>query len=135
MSEELSNAAHTMFQLMTAARFDEVAPLLNEDVVFADELTGGWLIGREAVTGWLYDLGGGPVTHVTNTIEQLTSRWLVPGILGLVVYQAVQEYRVWNEPRSERLVGFLLLQWKGEDWEIVAYQLAPWRPPDPLRLH
>ena len=135
MSEEVSKAAHTVFQLLNAARFEEVASLLNEDVVFSDELTGGWLIGRDAVAGWLYDLAGGPVTDVNCTFEELSSRWLVPGSLGLVVYEAVQEYRVWNKPRSERLVGLLLLQWKGKDWEIVAYQLAPWRRAEPARLH
>jgi hypothetical protein len=100
----------------------ELADRLARDVEMADELTGGWLRGREEVTAYLERLGE-VCDDVTSTFDALESRML-PGEIGLTTFSLRQEYLFEGRPKTSVLVGGALFDCSDAEPRLVLSQLG-----------
>ena len=111
-----------LFGLLDAEDWDALVAHLDDDVQLADELTGSWLRGREAVAGYLWAQRG-VVTLIRSRLDDVRVTPLSEAT-SLVTFHMRQSYRLVGQQRSEVLTGCVILRGQGADWSLLLFDLG-----------
>lgn len=97
----------SLFRTLDRGDFAAVAELLTDDAELADELTGGWLRGRAAISDYLAKQQG-VVTDVRSRLTSVAARDLCENA-AVVTFAVRQIYRLSGDERHEDLLGTVLV--------------------------
>jgi transcriptional regulator with XRE-family HTH domain len=111
-----------LFAALDAEDWHVVVAHLDDDVELADELTGTWLRGRDAVARYLRAQEG-IVTDIVSRPIDVSARPLV-GNTWLTTFNFEQEYLLMGEKHRERLTGLCVLHISADSWRLVVYHLG-----------
>lgn len=112
----------TLFTALDAEDWELVISHLDQDVVLADELTGTWLRGHEAVARYLRAQEG-IVTEIVSEPTDVAARHLGNGN-WLITFNFTQRYRLIGAEHREQLTGCCVLRLQQPSWQLVVFHLG-----------
>ncbi|MBA2558280.1 MAG: helix-turn-helix transcriptional regulator [Propionibacteriales bacterium] len=115
-------ALKELFTALDAEDWDSVADHLDRDAELADELTGTWLRGRDAVARYLRAQDG-IVTEIVSKPMDVAVRPL-GWDAWLVTFNFDQRYLLMGEEHRERLTGLCVLRIIAGQWRLLAFHLG-----------
>jgi transcriptional regulator with XRE-family HTH domain len=115
-------ALSELFAALDAEDWHVVVSHLDDDVELADELTGTWLRGRDAVARYLRAQEG-IVTDIVSRPVDVSARRLV-GDTWLTTFNFEQRYLLMGEKHRERLTGLCVLHISADSWRLGVYHLG-----------
>ena len=123
MSVEFAESAlFDVFATLDAEDWDGLVLLLEEDVELADELTGSWLHGREAVAAYLRAQAG-IVTEISSPAENINVRPL-GSEYAIVTFEMRQRYRLDGQVKRESLTGCVVFRLDPSGARVSLYHLG-----------
>ncbi len=125
--EQMARQLKSLFEILDKENFEKVSTLLTNDVELADELTGGWLRGRDDVSIYLKRQKG-IVTNVQSILSSISTSELSTQS-RLSTFFVTQSYLLSGRPHEEEMVGVAIFDSVGEkDFLLRLLHLAPLRP-------
>jgi len=121
-STDAQDALGMLFAALDAEDWDRVVEHLDQEVELADELTGTWLRGRDAVARYLRAQEG-IVTDIVSKPMDVAIRPL-GGDGWLVTFNLDQRYLLMGEEHRERLTGLCVLRVTPGEWRLLAFHLG-----------
>jgi transcriptional regulator with XRE-family HTH domain len=122
MSVDFVEALHDLFATLDAEDWDGLVDLLEDDADLADELTGSWLHGRDAVAAYLRAQAG-IVTEISSPVQNVQVRHL-GSAHALVTFEMRQRYRLDGDIRRESLTGCVVFNLHPEGARVALYHLG-----------
>ena len=111
-----------LFQLLDAEDWDQLIEHLDEEAQLADELTGSWLRGQDAVAGY-FRASRGVITGIHSPLDDVHFVKLGPG-LHSASFHMQQSYQLVGRQRRESLTGLVLLRTTPEGWRLLLFDLG-----------
>ena len=111
-----------LFELLDAEDWDRLVEHLDPEVQLADELTGSWLRGRDAVAGYLRAQRG-VVTGIRSKIDDVHLAAITAGTY-LATFHMQQSYRLVGREHRETLTGCCMLRVDGTEWTLLLFDLG-----------
>jgi transcriptional regulator with XRE-family HTH domain len=102
---------------LDAERWDDAAAMLADDVELADELTSGWLRGRDRVAAYL-QAQRGVITNITSEAADVASRRLGDDET-MLTFGLRQTYDLDGETRHERLLCCAAFREEDGEWLLT----------------
>ena len=113
---------HNLFAILDSEDWELLISHLDSEVQLADELTGAWLRGRDAVSGYLRAQRG-VVTGIVSTPTDAVTLSIAEN-LWLVTFNMRQRYLLDTREVSERMTGACLIRFAEDGWVLVLYHLG-----------
>ena len=125
--EQMARQLKSLFETLDKENFEEVSRHLTNDVELADDLTGGWLRGRDDVSVYLKQQKG-VVTNVKSVLSSISTSKL-SAQSRLITFFVTQSYLLSGRPHEEEMLGVAIFDSVGEqDFLLRLLHLAPLRP-------
>lgn len=112
----------SLFSILDSEDWELLISHLDAKVQLADELTGIWLRGRDAVSGYLRAQRGIVTGIVSIPADPVAIN--IAENLCLVTFEMCQRYFLDTQEISERLTGACLIRFIDDDWMLVHYHLG-----------
>lgn len=119
---DATTALVELFDLLDAEDWHGLSSHLDERVQLADELTGAWLRGREAVEGYFL-ASQGVITGIRSRLDDVTVQELAAGI-HCATFEMQQTYRLVGRARSENLTGLVIIRVADGEWSLLLFDLG-----------
>jgi ketosteroid isomerase-like protein len=131
MSEQTATAleqkAHRIFELVDAMDTDAIAAMIADDGQGVDEISRGWMRGREALEAYFGQLKQ-MVDGVSSRLKDVhVSEW---GDTGVVTCVVDQTYTMDGQEVEITAPTSITLRREGDDWKIAVFHSVPL--PDPI---
>ena len=112
-----------MFEALDAMDTDAIKALLAAEPEAVDELSGGWLRGRDALEQYLGELDSGEVSDMRSRVGDVhVSEWGDTAVITLVLDQT---YTLDGEEHAVHSPSTIVLRREDGDWRIALIHSVP----------
>jgi ketosteroid isomerase-like protein len=126
MAEEtatsLEQQVRRVFELLDAMDTDAIAAMISDDAQGVDEISRGWMRGRDALEQYFAQLKG-MVDGVSSRVSDVhISDW---GDVGVVTCVVDQTYTMGGQEQTIRAPSSLTFRREGDEWKIAVFHSVP----------
>ena len=122
MAGELTAVVQDMFDALDRLDADEMSTHLASDVQGIDEISKGWMRGRDKLAEYLRGL----VAQVSDVRSELKDvHEVVWGDAGVLTFWLEQDYTLQGERHHISAPSTTVLRREGGQWKIVLFHSAP----------
>lgn len=118
----LEQVTRRVLELLDAMDLDTIAEMATDDIQGVDELTGGWLRGRDVLDEYLAQLKD-TVSDVRSKISDLHT--IEVGDVGLVTYVLEQTYVMDGEQQTVSAPTSMVFRREAGSWKIALIHSGP----------
>lgn len=122
----LVQEARRILERLDAMDFEGLRAMLTDDVQGVDEISRGWMRGRDALEAYFSQLEGA-VGDVHSELSDLNA--LAWGDVGLVTFVLDQTYTMDGEAQKLTAPTSIVFREEGDEWKVALIHTVPL--PDP----
>ena len=118
----LEQQARRVFELVDAMDTDAMAAMVTDDAQGVDEISRGWMRGRDALEQYFTQLKA-MVDGVSSRVSDVhVSEW---GDTGVVTCVVDQTYTMGGQEQDIKAPTSITFRREGEDWKIAVFHSVP----------
>jgi ketosteroid isomerase-like protein len=118
----LEQQVRRVFELVDTMDMDGLAAMIADDGQGVDEISRGWMRGRDQLEAYFGQLKG-MVEGVRSEISDAhVTQWSDTGVVTFVVDQT---YTMGGEQQKIRAPSSITFRREGDDWKIVVFHSVP----------